>query len=141
MKNISRPLMIISGGLFVFNLGILNHPLWGVMGLPLVISDYRSKKILKRFKVTPLSPAVILFVQVIGSFANERSKGTYLLLPFAAKVKGLFLCYRSDILMDSIATLPPRTTSTFLNWLVRSFIMSLFFFSVRTHSSKMLSVP
>lgn len=37
----------------------------GVMGLPLVISDYRSKKILKRFKVTPVSPAVILVVQVV----------------------------------------------------------------------------
>jgi ABC-2 type transport system permease protein len=36
----------------------------GVMGLPLVISDYRSKKILKRFKVTPVSPIVILLVQV-----------------------------------------------------------------------------
>lgn len=37
----------------------------GVMGLPLVISDYRSRKILKRFKVTPTSPAVILAVQVV----------------------------------------------------------------------------
>jgi len=36
----------------------------GVMGLPLVISDYRHKKILKRFKVTPTSPALILAVQV-----------------------------------------------------------------------------
>ena len=36
----------------------------GVMGLPLVISDYRHKKILKRFKVTPVSPALILAVQV-----------------------------------------------------------------------------
>lgn len=36
----------------------------GVMGLPLVVSDYRSKKILKRFKVTPVSPAQILLVQV-----------------------------------------------------------------------------
>ncbi len=27
----------------------------GVMGLPLVVSDYRSKQILKRFKVTPLA--------------------------------------------------------------------------------------
>lgn len=35
----------------------------GVMGLPLVISDYRSKKILKRFQVTPISPALILVVQ------------------------------------------------------------------------------
>lgn len=37
----------------------------GVMGLPLVISDYRSKKILKRFQVTPISPVIILTVQVV----------------------------------------------------------------------------
>lgn len=37
----------------------------GVMGLPLVVSDYRNKKILKRFKVTPVSPAMILAVQVV----------------------------------------------------------------------------
>jgi ABC-2 type transport system permease protein len=36
----------------------------GVMGLPLVVSDYRSKHILKRFKVTPVKPTVILLVQV-----------------------------------------------------------------------------
>ncbi|MBC8532321.1 ABC transporter permease [Gehongia tenuis] len=36
----------------------------GVMGLPLVVSDYRGKKILKRFKVMPVSPAMILGVQV-----------------------------------------------------------------------------
>lgn len=35
----------------------------GVMGLPLVVSDYRSRKILKRFKVTPIDPALILAVQ------------------------------------------------------------------------------
>lgn len=36
----------------------------GIMGLPLVVSDYRSKNILKRYKVTPVSPSMILFVQV-----------------------------------------------------------------------------
>lgn len=36
----------------------------GVMGLPLVVSDYRSKGILKRYQVTPVSPSMILFVQV-----------------------------------------------------------------------------
>lgn len=36
----------------------------GVMGLPLVVSDYRHKKILKRFKVTPISPIMLLMVQV-----------------------------------------------------------------------------
>ena len=34
------------------------------MGLPLVVSDYRSKGILKRYKVTPVSPSMILAVQV-----------------------------------------------------------------------------
>jgi len=37
----------------------------GLMGLPLVLSDYREKKILKRFKVTPVSPVILLFVQLI----------------------------------------------------------------------------
>ena len=37
----------------------------GLMGLPLVLSDYRSKKILKRFQVTPVSPGLILLVQVV----------------------------------------------------------------------------
>jgi ABC-2 type transport system permease protein len=36
----------------------------GVMGLPLVVADYRSRKILKRLKVTPTDPALILAVQV-----------------------------------------------------------------------------
>ena len=34
------------------------------MGLPLVISDYRQKKILKRFKITPSSPLLLLSIQV-----------------------------------------------------------------------------
>lgn len=36
----------------------------GVMGFPLVIADYRSRKILKRFKTTPISPTLILTVQM-----------------------------------------------------------------------------
>lgn len=36
----------------------------GVMGLPLVISEYRSRHILKRYKVTPVHPSLILLVQV-----------------------------------------------------------------------------
>lgn len=35
----------------------------GTMGLPLVLSEYRQRKILKRFKVTPISPFMILVVQ------------------------------------------------------------------------------
>lgn len=40
----------------------------GVMGLPLVISDYRSKQILKRFKVTPVSPVTILLADMTMYF-------------------------------------------------------------------------
>ncbi|WP_143316550.1 ABC transporter permease [Clostridium sp. HBUAS56017] len=35
----------------------------GTMGLPLVLSEYRHRKILKRFRVTPVSPSMILVVQ------------------------------------------------------------------------------
>ena len=36
----------------------------GVMGLPLVISDYRAKHILKRYQVTPVKPALVLMTEV-----------------------------------------------------------------------------
>lgn len=46
----------------------------GMMGLPLVVSDYRHHKVLRRFKVTPTSPGMILAVQIaiyaIYSFAS-----------------------------------------------------------------------
>ena len=55
----------------------------GVMGLPLVISDYRGKNILKRYKVTPVSPAMILLVQVTIYFLYAIS--SLFLLYFVAK--------------------------------------------------------
>lgn len=36
----------------------------GLMGLPLVLSEYRQQKILKRLKVTPVSPVMLLTVQL-----------------------------------------------------------------------------
>lgn len=36
----------------------------GLMGLPLAVSDYRERKVLKRFRVTPVSPALILGVEL-----------------------------------------------------------------------------
>lgn len=37
----------------------------GLMGVPLVLSDYRHRKILRRFQVTPISPAILLAVQLV----------------------------------------------------------------------------
>ena len=42
----------------------------GLMGLPLTISDYRDKKILKHFKVTPTDPKNLLIIQFILTFAT-----------------------------------------------------------------------
>lgn len=36
----------------------------GLMGLPLVLSDYRGKQILRRFRPTPISPAILLLVEL-----------------------------------------------------------------------------
>lgn len=36
----------------------------GLMGLPLVVSEYRERKILKRFQVTPVSPIMLLAVEL-----------------------------------------------------------------------------
>lgn len=60
----------------------------GVMGLPLVVSDYRSKKVLKRFKVTPVSPARVLMAQV--TIYTIYSLVSLVLLYIAAK---LFFAY------------------------------------------------
>ena len=33
------------------------------MGLPLVVAEYRERKILKRFQVTPVNPVMLLAVE------------------------------------------------------------------------------
>ncbi|MDO5574563.1 MAG: ABC transporter permease [bacterium] len=37
----------------------------GLMGLPILVSDYRERRILKRFSVTPVSPTMILTVHLM----------------------------------------------------------------------------
>lgn len=36
----------------------------GLMGLPLIVADYRERRILKRFRATPISPALLLGVEL-----------------------------------------------------------------------------
>lgn len=40
----------------------------GLMGIPVTLSGYREKKILRRFQVTPTSPILLLMVQFAASF-------------------------------------------------------------------------
>lgn len=41
----------------------------GLMGLPIALSDYRWRKILKRYKVTPISPMTLLMSHVLFCFS------------------------------------------------------------------------
>lgn len=69
----------------------------GVMGLPLLVSDYRQKKILKRYKVTPTSPALMLAVWVaiyaIYSLLSLVLVFATLTLFFDFQFKGLFVIF------------------------------------------------
>lgn len=56
----------------------------GVMGLPLVLSEYRHRKILKRLKVTPISPSMILAVQ--GAVYTLYSVISLFLVYFTSKI-------------------------------------------------------
>jgi len=40
----------------------------GLMGIPITISSYREKQVLKRFQVTPTSPMILLMAQVVNQF-------------------------------------------------------------------------
>lgn len=75
----------------------------GVMGLPLVVSDYRSRKILKRFKVTPADPALILAVQVaiyvLYSIASLILVYTTGALFFGFQLKGSWLPFLGAYLL------------------------------------------
>lgn len=61
----------------------------GLMGIPITISDYRNKKILKWFKVTPVSPMQIIFVEMLICFiiAVVSALGVFVVCKFAFAYK------------------------------------------------------
>ncbi len=69
----------------------------GVMGLPLVISDYRSKHILKRYQVTPISPMLVLLVEVsmyvVYSIISLVSLFSVAMLFFGYRMKGSIILF------------------------------------------------
>lgn len=75
----------------------------GVMGLPLVIADYRHKKILKRFRVTPVSPSMILFVQVTAHFLQSVVSAVLVYLTsvifFGFRLQGSMLAFVGSFLL------------------------------------------
>lgn len=79
----------------------------GVMGLPLVVSEYRSKHILKRYQVTPVSPALILLVHVVMYTLYAAASLVLLLLTakcfFGYQFHGSFLSFLGGYLLVLIS--------------------------------------
>lgn len=69
----------------------------GLMGLPILISDYREKKILKRFQVTPISPTMILMVHLaiytIYSLLSAISLWVIAKVFWGFEMKGSYLAF------------------------------------------------
>lgn len=79
----------------------------GVMGLPLVVSDYRHKGILKRLQVTPVSPGLILAVQVtiyaLYAFASLVLVYLTSALFFGFRLEGSWVQFLGGFLLVMIA--------------------------------------
>lgn len=69
----------------------------GLMGLPLVVSEYRERKILKRFQVTLISPAKLLLVEfliyVIYCIVSMLTLFLAAMLFWKIKIHGSFLSF------------------------------------------------
>lgn len=81
----------------------------GLMGLPLVISEYRERKILKRFKVTPVSPVMLLAVEfliyVIYCILSILILSLAATLFWKVKIHGSFATFVGSWLLTMTSTL------------------------------------
>lgn len=81
----------------------------GLMGLPLVVSDYRERKILKRFQVTPVSPLKLLAVEfaiyVAYCLASMLTLIPTAMLIWNVRISGSWLAFLGSWLLNMVSTL------------------------------------
>lgn len=81
----------------------------GLMGLPIMISEYRERKILKRFQVTPISPLMILFVHLciytLYAAASVVSLWALAKLFWGFRMKGSLLLFTAGWLLVLVSIL------------------------------------
>ncbi|MGN0490241.1 ABC transporter permease [Ruminococcus sp.] len=81
----------------------------GLMGLPLVISEYRERKILKRFQVTPVSPLKLLVVEftiyVVYCLASMLTLIPAAMLIWNVRISGSLLAFLGSWLLTMVSTL------------------------------------
>lgn len=81
----------------------------GLMGLPLAISDCRERKVLKRFRVTPVSPAFILGVELamymVYCLVSLVSLAVVAFVFWKVKLHGSLVAFLGSWLLTMISTL------------------------------------
>jgi len=116
----------------------------GVMGLPLVVSDYRGKRILKRFKVTPISPITILLSQVtmyiIYSLSSLISLFAVAWIFFGFRMEGSILQFLAGwiLVMVSMFSIGVMVGGIAKNSKVAGVIASLLYFPMLVFSGATL---
>lgn len=81
----------------------------GLMGLPLVVSEYRERKILKRFQVTPVSPLKLLIVEfaiyVVYCIASMITLIITVMLIWNVRISGSWSAFLGSWLLTMVSTL------------------------------------
>lgn len=81
----------------------------GLMGLPLVVADYRERKILKRFQVTPVSPLKLLLVEfsiyVLYCIVSMLTLFPAAMLIWNVRMKGSLIAFLGSWLLTMVSTL------------------------------------
>lgn len=81
----------------------------GLMGLPLVVSEYRERKILKRFQVTPVSPLKLLAVEftiyIVYCLVSMLTLIPAAMLIWNVRISGSWLGYLGSWLLTMVSTL------------------------------------
>ena len=81
----------------------------GLIGLPLVVSDYRERKILKRFRITPVSPALLLGVELtvymLYCAASLLTLAAASVLFWKVRIYGSVLAFAGSWLLTMLSTL------------------------------------
>lgn len=81
----------------------------GLMGLPLVVAEYRERKILKRFRVTPVSPLMLLFVEfsiyVVYCIVSMITLFLAAVLIWNVRINGSMAAFLGSWLLTMVSTL------------------------------------
>lgn len=81
----------------------------GLMGLPLVVSEYRERRILKRFQVTPVSPLKLLLVEfsiyVVYCIVSMITLFPAAMLIWNVRIKGSLSAFLGSWLLTMVSTL------------------------------------